>query len=238
MTEFTSNKNKELLWNLLLNNGAFNNLLETQLPSIQSDFENLIVSLSKGKQKIKLMEKNKHFVQQMIQTINNYKQPKIREPGREMYTSQDIRNKKIDEFNEKIVQAQEDFNSVIKLKTPEEINFSDKKNDDEDKPIDNMDELIAKTIAERNLEVETIAKNDNQDEKQAHKWLNMQDETKKVSFNEDNNELIEASPPLPTKIVDNENNKLYHLLLEIKSNQIEILNLLKGGHPPLTPSAN
>jgi hypothetical protein len=236
MAEFTSNKNKELLWNLLLNNGAFNNLLETQLPSIQSDFENLIVSLSKGKQKIKLMEKNKHFVQQMIQTINGYNQPKIREQGREMYTSQDIRNKKIDEFNDKIVQAQENFNSVITLKTPEEINFSDKKNEEDDKPIDNMDELIAKTIAERNLEVETITKNENPDEKQAHKWLNMQDEHKKVSFNEDNNELIEASPP-PNKIIENENDKLYHLLLEIKSNQIEILSLLRGGHPQ-TPSAN
>ena len=49
----------------------------------------------------------------------------------------------------------------------------------------------------------------------------MQDETKKVSFNEDNNELIEASPPPPpTKIVDNENDKFYHLIIgnKIKSN--------------------
>ena len=233
MNDFATNKNKELLWNLLLNNGAFNNLLETQLPAIQSDFENLMVSLSKEKIKGNLMEKNKQFVQQMIQKINAHKQPKIQEPGREMYTSQDIRNKKIDEFNNKIVQAQDDFNSVIKLKTPEEINFSDKKNEEEDKPIDNMDELIAKTIAERNLEVEIITKNDNQDEKQTQKWLNMQqDEPKKVSFNEDKNELIEAGP---TKMV--ENDKFYHLLLEIKSNQIEILNLLRGGHPQ-TPSAN
>jgi len=234
MNDFATNQNKELLWNLLLNNGAFNNLLETQLPAIQSDFENLMVSLSKEKTKVNLMEKNKYFFQQMIQKINAHKQPKIQEPGREMYTSQDIRNKKIDEFNNKIVQAQDDFNSVIKLKTPEEINFSDKKNEEEDKPIDNMDELIAKTIAERNLEVETITKNENQDEKQTQKWLNMQEEPKKVSFNEGNNELIEA---IPNKIIGNDNDKFYHLLLEIKSNQIEILNLLRGGHP-LTPSAN
>ena len=235
MNDFATNQNKELLWNLLLNNGAFNNLLETQLPAVQTDFEKLMVSLSNEKTKVNLMEKNKQFVQQMIQKINSHKQPKIHEPGREMYTSQDIRNKKIDEFNNKIVQAQEDFNSVIKLKTPEEINFSDKKNEEEDKPIDNMDELIAKTIAERNLEVTHITKNENQDEKQTQKWLNMQEEPKKVSFNEDNNELFEA---IPNKIIgngnDNDNDKFYNLLMEIKSNQTEILNLLKGGgggHP-------
>ena len=234
MNDFATNQNKELLWNLLLNNGAFNNLLETQLPAVQTDFEKLMASLSNEKTKVNLMEKNKQFVQQMIQKINSHKQPKIHEPGREMYTSQDIRNKKIDEFNNKIVQAQEDFNSVIKLKTPEEINFSDKKNEEEDKPIDNMDELIAKTIAERNLEVTHITKNENQDEKQTQKWLNMQEEPKKVSFNEDNNELFEA---IPNKIIgnDNDNDKFYNLLMEIKSNQTEILNLLKGGGaPPLT----
>lgn len=237
MNDFATNQNKELLWNLLLNNGAFNNLLETQLPAVQTDFENLMGYLSTEKTKVNLMEKNKQFVQQMIQKINSHKQPKIHEPGREMYTSQDIRNKKIDEFNNKIVQAQEDFNSVIKLKTPEEINFSDKKNEEDDKPIDNMDELIAKTIAERNLEVKNITKNENQDETQTHKWLNMQEEPKKVSFNKDNNKLFEA---IPNKTIGNDidNDKFYNLLMEIKSNQTEILNLLKGGGraPPLTPS--
>ena len=95
-----------------------------------------------------------------------------------------------------------------------------------------MDELIAKTIAERNLEVTNITKNENQDEKQTQKWLNMQEEPKKVSFNEDNNELFEA---IPNKIIGNDNDKFYNLLMEIKSNQTEILNLLKGGGaPPLT----
>ena len=51
MNDFATNQNKELLWNLLLNNGAFNNLLETQLPAVQTDFEKLMVSLSNEKNK-------------------------------------------------------------------------------------------------------------------------------------------------------------------------------------------
>ena len=150
-SEFTTIKNKELLWNLLLNNGAFNNLNEQQLPLVQGDFENLIVSLYSNNSKLNLIEQNKLFFQQMVQKINNRRQElKTYEPVREIYTSQDIRGKKLDEFNNDVQKAQDDFNSAITLKTPEEINFSDSK--DLDKPISNMDELIEKTIAERNLD--------------------------------------------------------------------------------------
>ena len=186
-SQFTNNKNKELLWNLLLNNGAFNNLREDQLPVIQNDFQNLIVSLYNDNSNLNLIEQNKLFVQQMVQKINNYKQQmKIYEPVREIYTNQDIRNKKLDEFNNSVQKAQDDFNSVITLKTPEEINFSDSK--DLDKPISNMDELIEKTIAERNLDVNNI--NITEDSKDnVEKWLNLQEEKpKQVSFNETNNQ--------------------------------------------------
>ena len=60
MSEFTSNKNKSLLWNLLLNNGAFNNLGDNDLPTIQNDFEQLIGFLSN--ENIDLIKLNKLFV--------------------------------------------------------------------------------------------------------------------------------------------------------------------------------
>ena len=220
-SQFTNNKNKELLWNLLLNNGAFNNLREDQLPVIQNDFQNLILSLYNENSNLNLIEQNKLFVQQMVQKINSQKQQmKIYEPVREIYTSQDIRNKKLDEFNSNVEKAQNEFNSVITLKTPEEINFSDSK--DLDKPISNMDELIEKTIAERNLDVNNInIKGDSKDN--VEKWLNLQEEKQKqVSFNETNNQVIEPS----SNSVDD--NKFLTLLTEIKSNQLEILELLRN----------
>tara|TARA_Y100000992_G_scaffold75127_1_gene47399 strand:+ start:278 stop:949 length:672 start_codon:yes stop_codon:yes gene_type:complete len=220
-SQFTNNKNKELLWNLLLNNGAFNNLTEQQLPIIQNDFQNLILSLYNENSNLNLIEQNKLFVQQMVQKINSQKQQmKIYEPVKEIYTSQDIRNKKLDEFNSNVEKAQNEFNSVITLKTPEEINFSDSK--DLDKPISNMDELIEKTIAERNLDVNNInIKGDSKDN--VEKWLNLQEEKpKQVSFNETNNQVIEPS----SNSVDD--NKFLTLLTEIKSNQLEILELLRN----------
>ena len=216
MSEFTSNKNKGLLWNLLLNNGAFNNLADNDLPMIQNDFERLVDSLSK--ENIDLIKLNKLFMQQMIQKINSYRQQlKIYEPVKEIYTNQDIRNKKLDEFNENVQKAQDDFNSVIKLKTPEEISFSDKT--ELDKPINNMDELIEKTIAERNLDVKLVE----EPNEKAQKWLNMQEEPKKVTIQEDKNEVFEN-----ITVNSDNNNKLFDLLNEIKTNQIEILQLLKN----------
>lgn len=220
-SQFTNNKNKELLWNLLLNNGAFNNLTEQQLPIIQNDFQNLILSLYNENSNLNLIEQNKLFVQQMVQKINSQKQQmKIYEPVKEIYTSQDIRNKKLDEFNNNVEKAQNEFNSVITLKTPEEINFSDSK--DLDKPISNMDELIEKTISERNLDVNNInITSDSKDN--VEKWLNLQEEKpKQVSFNETNNQVIEP----PSISVDD--NKFLNLLTEIKSNQLEILELLRN----------
>lgn len=220
-SQFTNNKNKELLWNLLLNNGAFNNLSEDQLPIIQNDFQDLIFSLYNQNSKLDLIEQNKLFVQQMVQKINNRRQQlRTYEPVREIYTSQDIRGKKLEEFNNDVQKAQDDFNSVITLKTPEEINFSDSK--DLDKPISNMDELIEKTIAERNLDVEKITSESNSIE-QTQKWLNLQEEQpKKVTIQEDKNEIFESIP------ASYDNNKLFDLLNEIKTNQIEILELLKN----------
>ena len=216
MSEFTSNKNKGLLWNLLLNNGAFNNLADNDLPMIQNDFERLVDSLSK--ENIDLIKLNKLFMQQMIQKINSYRQQlKIYEPVKEIYTNQDIRNKKLDEFNENVQKAQDDFNSVIKLKTPEEISFSDKT--ELDKPINNMDELIEKTIAERNLDVKLVE----EPNEKAQKWLNMQEEPKKVTIQEDKNEVFDN-----ITVNSDNNNKLFDLLTEIKTNQIEILQLLKN----------
>ena len=85
-----------------------------------------------------------------------------------------------------------------------------------------MDELIEKTIAERNLDVNNI--NITEDSKDnVEKWLNLQEEKpKQVSFNETNNQVIEAPA-----ISVNEN-KFLDLLTEIKKNQLEILELLKN----------
>ena len=49
---FSSNKNKELLWNTLIEVGAFNNIKEEKLTMVKTTFNNLHTSLQHNEKQI------------------------------------------------------------------------------------------------------------------------------------------------------------------------------------------
>ena len=70
------------------------------------------------------------------------------------YTFEEIQNKKREIFNEELNKKQKEFSSFNQVIIPPPLKF----NEDIDKPISEMEQLIAKTIAERTLDIETIQK--------------------------------------------------------------------------------
>ena len=70
------------------------------------------------------------------------------------YTFEEIQNKKREQFNEELNKKQKEFSSFNQIVIPPPLKF----NEDIDKPISEMEQLIAKTIAERTLDIETIHK--------------------------------------------------------------------------------
>jgi len=70
------------------------------------------------------------------------------------YTFEDIQNKKRELFNEELNKKQKEFSSFNQVIIPPPLKF----NEDIDKPISEMEQLIAKTIAERTLDIESIHK--------------------------------------------------------------------------------
>lgn len=70
------------------------------------------------------------------------------------YTFEEIQNKKREKFNEELNQKQKEFSSFNQVIIPPPLKF----NEDIDKPISEMEQLIAKTIAERTLDIESIHK--------------------------------------------------------------------------------
>ena len=70
------------------------------------------------------------------------------------YTFEDIQNKKRELFNEELNKKQKEFSSFNQVIIPPPLKF----NEDIDKPISEIEQLIAKTIAERTLDIETIQK--------------------------------------------------------------------------------
>jgi hypothetical protein len=71
-----------------------------------------------------------------------------------LYTFEEIQNKKREQFNNELNKKQKEFSSMNQVVIPPPLKF----NEDIDKPISEMEELIAKTIAERTLDIESIQK--------------------------------------------------------------------------------
>jgi hypothetical protein len=73
-----------------------------------------------------------------------------------IYKSTDIQEARIRDITSKVKVLEDDMNSLLVLKKPAEIDFSDKKIND-DVPIgENMDELIKQALASRERELELI----------------------------------------------------------------------------------
>ena len=71
-----------------------------------------------------------------------------------LYTFEEIQNKKREQFNDELNKKQKEFSSLNQVVIQPPLKF----NEDIDKPISEMEDLIAKTIAERTLDIENIQK--------------------------------------------------------------------------------
>ena len=161
MTQFIDVQNKKLLWDLLLNNGAFDGHTEENLPKIQSTFEYTITEIETSFTNKDLTEKNKEFLKNFVKKLsllkNEVKQiipDKQPEPepqpysGPELITAQELQDHRKSEFEARFNAMKSDFNNSIAVNKPKEIEFSDDKNDE---PIKNMDDLLEKAAKEREL---------------------------------------------------------------------------------------
>jgi len=128
----------------------------------------------------------------------------------EIYTAQDIKQKNLQKFETNLTKAQDDFKESMKLKIPENISFND--NNVEDKPIENMEDMLAKTIAERNLIVQNIKYDETLITENNIKTEVRNEISKEVTINEEENKIYEH----------NDNINVYKLLVELKDEQAKM----------------
>ena len=155
---FLSTENITLIWKVISQTTKIN---REQINTSMNDFYNKknIPSFIKKEQltninkayithfkKINISNQNisNQNIQMSISEINNPTE----------YTFEEIQNKKREIFNEELNKKQKEFSSFNQVIIPPPLKF----NEDIDKPISEMEQLIAKTIAERTLDIETIQK--------------------------------------------------------------------------------
>ena len=168
--QVNSNANKALLWSLLTEEHVFAGLSDSSLQPVVTLFETAIHTTinSYAQQDGSVFEKQNSSPQMVLSTLNKevikrvmtemaqYKPSTASSAPMSLYKSADIQEARIKDITSKVKVLENDMNSLLILKKPQEIDFSDKKIDD-DMPIgENMDQLIKDALASRERELELI----------------------------------------------------------------------------------
>ena len=166
--EFTSNNNKGMIWGLLEESKIFNGIENNKFTKIQSIMEGVINKINSNNSDLSLIEKNKMAMEEIIFNINKEKEHYSKSKKIQMiYTADDLQKQRKDNFSIKLKEQEENLNTYINPKKPEEPDFSDKNNNN-DKPIGGeMDRLIAERMASRERELEVPMAS-----KEAEEWIN------------------------------------------------------------------
>jgi hypothetical protein len=175
-TVFLTKDNVDLLWEIIIEE----EFIKQHIPNEQMNhFRNYFIVQIKefhnvtAKLSIPLVQLNKQFITNFIMVVRSQQPPitsktvNTENPNpqhnynpnpnqnKQLYTSQEIQAERKTQFENDLTRKQGEFTRAMTVPVPEIPNFSEEL----DKPIGSaMDELIAKTLAERNYDIQLIQK--------------------------------------------------------------------------------
>lgn len=178
--DFITTENIEMLWEIILDDIKQYLKSHEQRSHARGFFINQARIFFEREKTVKqsLMQMNKKFIGQIMTSFNSIKhqqQPQFQQPQKinisnkepTNFTIEDLHSERLSAFEKSLAEKKNDFMSAMSVPVPEVPKFSDA---ELDKPIGSaMDELIARTLAQRNFEIENIHKSANKDE--VEKWL-------------------------------------------------------------------
>jgi hypothetical protein len=115
------------------------------------------------------MEMNKKFISLIMNSFNSQRQQQItnQHQTKQLFKAEDIQAERLNAFEKGLAEKKNDFMNSMSVPVPEAPKFSDNSRDE---PIGTaMGELIARTLAQRNFEIESFNKNSNKED--VEKWL-------------------------------------------------------------------
>ena len=219
---FNSDQNKELVWNILLEQNLFNGLSNDTFLIAKENFDNLF--LKYDKHSITNIEKNKIIIKEYSIYIKNLKDKKKTNKNisniEVLKPLEEVKIKIDDDFKNK----QEEFISLIKKNIPDEPKFED----EEEVPFthNELQDILEKTRAERELIKPKIEQTSI--EKHVSFNINNISETKsnennkQIDKNISSTDIIDKLKKIPVNNLDD--NKLDIII----SNQNKILTLLEN----------
>lgn len=216
--DFITSENIEMLWEIILDDIKDRLQTQEQISSARGFFINKAKTFFEREKTVKqnLMQMNKNFISQIMTNFKSVKmqqnQPqKINISNKELinFTIEDLHSERLTAFEKSLEEKKNDFMSAMSVPVPEAPKFSDA---DLDKPIGSaMDELIARTLAQRNFEIENIHKGANKED--VVKWLKPAEtsvKSEKMQENE-NSKLQMEQKQIQYQYVHQQTPKLIHI---------------------------
>lgn len=160
MESFLSRDNVDMLIEILLDDRP--NKTQADVNQIIQElnvFRNTFINASSPN--TTLLELNQTFLKKMVQhqqqqpQYQQYQQPPQQQQAPIKYKIEDLKSERMDFFDEQLAQKRNEFEAAITLKKPAVPTFED--NAVLDEPITDMETLMAKTLAQRNLDIPFVA---------------------------------------------------------------------------------
>jgi len=232
MNQFNDSSNVDLLWDVLLDENYVKKMNETEKLKLKELFHNHrnIFYEKEKNNNYNLVTFNKKFLTFFIQVINSFinnnnnndndNQSKTKVKSNSIYKIEDIMEYRKNEFEKELSEKKTDFENFNTLNKPPPVDFSEKI---EDTKIKGMEELIAKTIAQRNYEISQI-QNQIQNPNDNNSIQN-----KDININNNNNGIlkqIKIKEPLPIKhdVINLKNDNNEKKISWNDTNEIKIFN--------------
>lgn len=191
---FVTEKNIDLLWNIIIQNKAFQSSIQTQGENGKNKLRGYYIGKVKTfveeniDTKINVVDFNKQFITYFIRgfqpnSLNKETSKRINinnSLDKTAITVEDIKNERISEFEEKYKKIQNDFDLYRKNNAPEDISFADN-NENEPLTHDAFQQQVTSTLENRkideNIFIETTSTTLQNNKKNIDitNWLNLKE---------------------------------------------------------------
>ena len=136
-TNFSSNENKSLIWNLVFENGGFNDIPESRIDNIKLMLDNKVLEIINNNYNStkSTIELNKILLKSFYEDLKIYKL-------NENKTISAKKEENVNEFNKKLENYKNDMTDLLHAKIPETPNFEDNINSNLDDVSQSYDNLL------------------------------------------------------------------------------------------------
>lgn len=213
LQDFVTQENIDMLWNIIIQNKAFQNSIQVQTTEGNSKLRNYYVNRIKDfvehvdVSTNSLVDLNKLFIAEFIRGFKPDNNPSLSNSStkkidlsnssplnKEVITIEEIKNVRLNEFENQYEKMQSDFNMYRKNDAPSDVDFSDNSVVEPIKGDDTMKNIVVDTLQTRNTEeTEFINSSSQISDEQTREWLNLKDDNDDSSVVENSSRNFVAS---------------------------------------------